>query len=103
VLILDVHPSHRTEEVKREARSLNIQLIYVPPGATDDMQPLDRKVFGALKSEARRLFRQSAADNPALKICRKQAAQTMLQAWALLTDDTLEAAWDIYETGDPWQ
>jgi hypothetical protein len=76
VLILDAHPSHCTGSVKREARSLNIRLIYIPPGATDEMQPLDRKVFGALKSEARRLFRQSAAENPASENLQKEGGRT---------------------------
>jgi hypothetical protein len=102
-LILDVHPSHRTEKVKMEAQRLNIQLIYVPPGATDEMQPLDRKVFGALKSEARRLFRQAAADNPTLKISRRNAAIFMCEAWAQLGDATLLAAWNIYQADEVWE
>jgi hypothetical protein len=84
-LVLDVHPSHRTQAVKTLSRQHNIKLIFVPRGATDDLQPLGRKVFGALKGDARRLFRQSASGNPELKINRRHAAQTICQAWANLS------------------
>ena len=51
-LILDVHASHRTDDVKTLARSLGIHLWYIPPGCTDILQPLDRLCFGVLKATA---------------------------------------------------
>jgi hypothetical protein len=96
-LILDVHPSHRTDAVKATAAQLDIELIYIPPGATDDLQPLDRKVFGALKGEARRIFREWATENPELTVKRIIAAHTMCVAWDQLSQATIESAWNIYE------
>jgi hypothetical protein len=103
ILILDDHPSRRTERVKANARRLDIQLIYVPPGATDEMQPLDRKLFGALKGEGRRLFQQAAADNPTLKIGRRDATISMCLAWDQLADATLLAAWSIDQADEVWE
>jgi hypothetical protein len=57
LLVCDVPASHRTQNVKELAAELNIELFYIPSGATDTLRPLDRKIFGAPKSEARRLFR----------------------------------------------
>jgi hypothetical protein len=102
-LICDVHASHRTPAVKELADELNIELIYIPPGATDLLQPLDRKVFGALKSEARRLFRLLAAKNPELKLCKKNTTQTMCDAWNALSAATIASAWEIYSGEEKWE
>lgn len=91
-LILDVHSSHRTEEVKTLARNLDISLHYIPAGATDAFQPLDRRVFGALKSSARRLFRERKSVERSLA----DACEDLRTAWENLGSDVLEEAWDCY-------
>ena len=48
-MILDVYAAYRTDTVKQLAEALNIKLYFIPPGYTDLVQPLDVKVFGALK------------------------------------------------------
>jgi hypothetical protein len=101
-LICDVHASHRTPDVKQAARELNIVLLYIPAGATDRLQPLDRCIFGALKSEARRLFRERISANAELKRSKRDAVEDMLVAWARLSDETLQAAWDVYESQEEW-
>jgi hypothetical protein len=53
ILVWDVFAAHRDEEVKKLAEDLNIELIYIPPGTTDKLQPLDRRIFGSLKRRAR--------------------------------------------------
>jgi hypothetical protein len=57
-LMLDSYSVHRSPEVREYARSLGIILLFVPPGMTDALQPLDRSIFGAMKQEARRLWRE---------------------------------------------
>lgn len=91
-LILDVHSSHRTQEVKTLAQNLGINLHYIPVGATDALQPLDRRVFGALKSSARRLFRQRREVNRTLV----DACEDLRIAWENVGSDVLEEAWDCY-------
>ena len=56
-LIMDLYPAHMKPEIKELAVSLNIKLYIIPAGATDLYQPLDRRVFGAMKAKARRLFK----------------------------------------------
>ena len=53
-LILDQYPSNVDEGVVISAKSLGINLIYIPAGATGLLQPLDRRVFGVLKSQNRK-------------------------------------------------
>lgn len=91
-LILDVHSSHRTQEVKTLAQNLGINLHYIPAGATDALQPLDRRVFGALKSSARRLFRRRREVNRTLV----DACEDLRIAWENVGSDVLEEAWDCY-------
>ena len=91
-LILDSHISHRSEKVKQMASALKINLHYIPPGMTDLLQPLDRRVFGALKSTARSLFRKDPRENRN----KQTAVRDLLQAWDRLGQDTLEEAWSCY-------
>jgi hypothetical protein len=101
-LICDLHASHRTGTVKQVATQLNIELIYIPPGATDRLQPLDRMVFGALKSQSRRIFRRQASLDPELKRRKQDAVLAMIEAWNGLSEVTLNAAWELYQEDDPW-
>lgn len=48
-LIMDGYRCHWTEEVRAAAAQLNIELISMPPNRTDEIQPLDVGVFGALQ------------------------------------------------------
>jgi hypothetical protein len=101
-LICDVHASHRTNHVKQLATELNIELLYISPGAIDKLQPLDRMVFDALKSEARRLFRRHASRNPKLKRHKQDAVRDIIEAWERLRGVTLNAAWQLYREDDDW-
>jgi hypothetical protein len=43
--------------VKKACEDLNIKMHLIPAGMTEQLQPLDRKIFGQLKSYSRFLFR----------------------------------------------
>ena len=87
-----MHSSHRTEIVKELAKNLDVLLHFIPPGATDELQPLDRRVFGVLKATARRLFRE----RPTESRNKRQACADLRLAWECLGVDTLEEAWECY-------
>ena len=55
-LILYCHASHKKKCIKEFAQSLNINFYYIPAGYPNEMQPLDIKVFGALKANERVAF-----------------------------------------------
>jgi hypothetical protein len=73
------------------AVELNIELLYISTGDTDRLQPLGRRVFGALKSESRRLFRRQASCNPELKRRKAEAVQDVIAVWHGLSDFTSSA------------
>ena len=96
-LILDCHTSHKKEETKEFARSCNIKLHYVPAGYTDEMQPLDIKVFGALKAKARSVFFNLINEHKELRSNKAIAAHVLGTCWDQLSSELLESAWKIYE------
>lgn len=56
---MDTYPSHTTDIVREYCGAYNITLHFIPPGATDILQPLDRVVFGSLKQIARKIWRDN--------------------------------------------
>lgn len=52
-LILDNYSSHKSKRSVQKAQELNINLIFIPDGYTNLLQPLDIAVFSAFKSIAR--------------------------------------------------
>ena len=50
ILVLDGHASHKTLEAIDICRDKEVVLIFLPPHTTHQMQPLDKTVYGPLKS-----------------------------------------------------
>jgi hypothetical protein len=90
-----MHPSHRSDNVKQLARFLNIELHRIPAGAVDTLQPLDRIVFEALKSRARRLFRCPVETDRGVRGTKTEAVEDVMQAWEELTEDVVQEGWDF--------
>jgi hypothetical protein len=49
-LVLDGNSSHRNGEIIKLAYAQNIDLLFISPGMTRGLQPLDAAVFGQFKS-----------------------------------------------------
>lgn len=102
-LILDLYPVHWTDETKEMAAGCNIELLFIPAGCTDQLQPLDVRCFGALKATARRVFRQYYTDdlfvNPGSKITKQSMVQALTYAWEHLDTAVVEEAWSVYSPG----
>jgi hypothetical protein len=95
-LLLDCYSAHRTDAVKEAAVRLGITLRFVPPGLTDKFQPLDRAVFGVLKAQAKRLFHARFHLNAYERRTKQDAVANMVNAWSLLGESAIDAAWDVY-------
>ena len=89
-IILDGYKVHISEEIIEFAESNNFKLYFIPHGYTDQLQPLDVKLFGILKSYARRLFIERYRYDP-YKIRKKiDACQDLVCAWEKLDIDTIK-------------
>jgi hypothetical protein len=96
-VILDCYSVHRQRGTKDYAASIGIQLLFIPPGMTDEFQPLDRYVFGVMKSNCRRSYRRFCQENPEAVMNQQIAAAFLIRAWEAVSPEVLDEAWCIYD------
>jgi hypothetical protein len=94
-LVIDQYPTHVSVSSTLEAARLGIQLIRVPKGATGTWQPLDRRVYGVMKSNAHAKWARHFVDAEIPIPTKALAAELALQAWHDLSQDIILAAWDF--------
>ena len=95
-LIIDCYSVHRSAAIRDLAEKLRITLHFIPPGLTDKWQPLDRQVFGALKSSYRSMCRRIVDAAPGQRADKGTFALSLLTAWNALKTQTIVDAWSIY-------
>ena len=95
-IILDLYAAHRGDRIKRVAESLNFKLHYIPPSFTDIFQPLDRYVFGSLKSMARSRYYKIYAIDPTKHFTLNDACKILIECWAEISEETRKKAWLPY-------
>lgn len=78
-LILDSYSVHTDEIVKKYAKELDIDLIYVPSGRTPFNQPLDISINGVIKAMGSKLIREKYMENPLEKIKISDAIGCLLR------------------------
>jgi hypothetical protein len=100
-LILDLFAAHRAEKIKKYAKRLGIKLWFIPAGYTDELQPLDRGVFGAMKAMFRRLFEQALRTCLGNRIGKLEAIQILIGIWNELSLASIRKGWSIYEDFGP--
>ena len=92
-LVLDVYPTHREEDIKAFAKTMEIELIFVPANGTGQFQPLDRRIFGIVK---KKLVATSFYDlNCERKDLYAEVHQRFLRIWENISDDAIKSAWEI--------
>ena len=101
-LLIDIFKAHTTDEVKALAETLNIHLHFIPAGLTDELQPLDIKIFGPMKTFARTLFRNRYKEDPYKKRTKIEACQDMVRAWERLTPEIIKEAFEHFEEIETW-
>jgi hypothetical protein len=99
VVLLDTFAAHRALTTRAAADHWGVELIFIPPGCTDTLQPLDRRIFGILKAYARQLWRTHYHETEGGKTTRSMMANNLLVAWARITADFINSAWGIYQVG----
>lgn len=95
-LILDKYASHVSESTLAAAEELKIRLVFIPTSATDMFQPLDIRIFGALKAMASSKF-----DDHVFKYNRgfskAEAADLFIKCWEKLSHNLIVSAWTYCE------
>jgi hypothetical protein len=98
-LVLDQYPAHISPVSHNRARELNIKMILVPKGGTSIYQPLDRRIYGAMKSKARAKFDRQVISDGNHSMNKEAAAKLAHECWAELTVENIIDAWAI-NTGE---
>lgn len=95
-LILDRYSAHEAEAVRQRAAELGIRLVYIPTSATEIYQPLDRRIFGAMKSSGSREFDEFVFANRR-GYTQPEAADIFVKCWKNLSRDLINKSWNLYE------
>jgi hypothetical protein len=84
--------------VKCYATELGVNLLFIPLGLTDELQPLDRFVFGLTRANCRRLYHPHVTE---LSTMNKQTTFVFLVwAWEAGRSEVLNDALAFYEDFD---
>lgn len=94
VLILDRFSAHESDATREKADELGIRLVFIPTSATDLYQPLDRRVFGALKSKGCKCFYDFAYEKNR-GYTPSEAADVFVKCWYSLSIDLIHKAWNL--------
>jgi hypothetical protein len=97
-LILDLSLVHRSDQIKKYEKDRHIRLWFFPAGFTDDLEHVDRAVFGAMKTMFRRLFEQVWRGNPDKRPSRLAAIQLLKQIWQTLSVNSIRKGWSVSHT-----
>ena len=96
-LVLDRYASHVSDNTQNVADSLGIKLIYIPTSATDEYQPLDKRVFGILKSMASSAFDDKVFEEQNA-FTKQEAADLFVTLWKRLSYHAIMSAWEDNDT-----
>jgi hypothetical protein len=94
--ILDGYSVHHSARTKAVAEQLGIDLYFAPPGATDELQPLDRTAFAVLKAHAKKLFHDRNMANMGTRRTKHEAVDDLIRAWEQLPQHGIEDTWHLY-------
>jgi hypothetical protein len=95
-LVLDCYSVHRQPAMRHYDEDLGIHILFISPGLTDDLQPLDRYVFGVMKNLYRRLYRIHFESAGFDEMTQQVATAFLLRTWEQVSPQTLEDAWSLY-------
>ena len=79
--------------MKAAAADKNIGLLFIPAGQTDYWQPLDNKVFGALKAAARRKFDELMVTKSLTEVSIMDAIEILVNCWRQLDVGLIRSSW----------
>jgi hypothetical protein len=92
-LLWDLFGPHGCSEAKELTPQLNIKLEFISAGATGEYQPLDRRIFGNLKSRTKSRFDRLwivQEHEPTMQ----DSIAMMFDAWKSIGQDEVLDAWD---------
>jgi hypothetical protein len=87
---------HSTSCFKIFASSQKVNIALHSASLTDEFQPLNRTLFGILKTQAKRLFHARLHANPDGRRTKQVAVAEMITTWPILGAPVIENIWDLF-------
>ena len=81
-----------------ESEGTNIKFLFIPAGATGEAQPLDRKVFGALKSKGKSKWIHFYNKNNGKSPNMAESTKMLLESWKELSEELIRDSWNFENT-----
>jgi hypothetical protein len=100
ILVWDLYAAHRDATIQAIAARIGIRLEFVPAGQTDELQLLDRRVFGNLKQRARRRFDNEIMQGRENNLNMAWAIQVLVKVWYAMAQDEILSAWEHFYARD---
>jgi hypothetical protein len=94
-IVRDCDCVHRLEDVRDHAADLKIRLWFIPAGDTNELQPLDRAVFGAMKAMFRRRFESLHRQHPEDRVTKSLDLQIVAEIWENVGVASILHGWEI--------
>lgn len=94
-VLWDLYAAHRDRKVKKNSP---VHLEWIPAGLTDQFQPLDRRIFGSLKSSARARMDTWLRRHSLTEMDWTIPIKLLLEAWAGITEEEVKKAWSHFIT-----
>lgn len=96
-ILWDLYAGHRDRKVQKNSP---VHLEWIPGGLTDQYQPLDRRIFGSLKSRARARMDAWLRTHSMTEMDCIVPIRILLDAWDSITEAEVKGAWDHLITRD---
>jgi hypothetical protein len=94
-LILDQYLAHTFPLSRVRAEEPNIRMIFVPKCATAVYHPLDRRIYGVMKSKACPKFVRAISNGDSEAVTKESVAKLASECWIELTRENIISAWAI--------
>jgi hypothetical protein len=96
--VMDQFRAHTTDPVFAEAEALEIEIIWIPKGATGQHQSLQRRTFGALKSKGKAKWKYIFAQHSGALCSTQISTELLLQSWDELSESAVVVELDFAES-----
>ena len=97
ILFLDSFKVHMKASVVNAIQALGVEVIFIPPGCTSIVQPVDVGYNKSFKSKMREQYSnwhlRQDPDQPTPNATRRQVAEWIISAEKGITEETIKNAW----------
>ena len=96
LLLWDVFRAHRTEPVLEKLKMENIEVVFIPPNCTSELQPLDLSLNKPLKDHLKTKFTQWYSDQVCAQLASGRAIEAVKVDMSMSVIKPISANWIVF-------